>query len=1689
MVHWLVSDELQNVFSGKLVSVLQKQVFNAVPEASINFEVYFFVICMKRSWVGCVLGLLIGYTPALGQSPQSWINFSQTYYKLSTAQDAIYRVTYNDLLAAGVPVNAIDPRVIQVFHRGSEQAILFQHAQTPPDGKFDSNEFFEFYGRRNDGTRDGALYKPATLQPHKLYNLFSDTTAFFLTWNLLPVQGKRMSTYSEVNTSALVAEPFQRSEAVQVQTSDYSGGVTVADVLQYTHFDQGEGWTGPIICVGNAGCTGFQDFTFTLPRLVTSATPPVLEVQLNGRDDLPHEVEILVGANSGSLRVAETVNFTDYETPTVTLPLLWSDIAATELVVRIKVNGVGGGRDRISASYLKVTYPQSFDIAGASEKSFSLAENAANRSYIELQNTPAGTRLWDITSPDEPILVGGQFTGGVQRYIVRNTAQVRKLWAASAFRTPVIRKVSFRPILPQQANYLVVSHAALRKPAGGFSDPVAAYAGFRASAAGGGYDTLTVNVDLLYNQFNYGEISPVAIYEFMKFMVAGQPKYLFLVGKGREVYEGFYRKTTVPTGELRCLVPPAGTPVADMAFTAGLLGTTFDPAVPTGRLSASTPQQVVNYLNKVREFETGNVGDAWRKRGLHLSGGTSQSELTQFRIFVDEFKRVAQDRFWGATVATISKRDPKPVEFINISRQVNDGINLVTFFGHSSSNATDIDIGFVTDPLLGYNNPGRYPVFLVNGCNAGSFFFGWNNFGEDWMLAPNRGARAFIAHSSFGFSGGLRGYSNLFYQIGFADSTFVGRGVGDVQREVARQYLQQFGTSLVNATQVQQMFLLGDPAVKLVGATKPDLCVTDQDVSLQSLDGRLVTAQSDSFAIRVIVRNTGLVRSDSVRIKVTRTSPTSQRVYLQKFPPIFNQDTLLVRLTNQSRQDAGSNQFLIDVDDNNRWSESDEANNRATFNALIPLNGTQNLYPINYAVVASGSVQLVWQNANLATDTERDYILEIDTTITFSSPFQIRRTVRGKVLLRSNLSLLAKDTVTYYWRTRLAVPTPDESSEWSLFSFTRIQSAASGWGQFSQAQKSEAELINLEPRANTVEFISRALDLQVNTYGGNYPFPPATSLKIDNLEYNTTRRPCRNNTLNLVAFNKTSLVPYLALDVNFFDPRVCGRESQVINSFTAAEMVSATGIDLVKYISNVALSDSVLLFTIGNADFSNWPAAAKNKLAELGITPAMWDMLDAGEPIAVLGRKGAAPGTARVFRAAAQPRAEQPLFVGAALTGKATTGKMVSSRIGPAARWGRARYQLGRLESVDATQVDVYGIAASGDRTKVAGGAANFFDLQAVSAAAYPFLQLEFQASDSINLSAAQLRYWMVDFEPVPEGLIAYRRFDPVTVQEGQPLAVTLGFTNISTTAFTDSLQVETTQRNTRNTFVRAQKIRGPAPGDTTFFAVPIVTRGQVGANSLSASVNPRIRPEQYYENNQIEFVDRIQVVRDRQSPVLDVTVDGRWPRHLDFVSPNPSIVLELRDENPFLLKEDTLGVNVFWKKPCAAANCPFERVALRGSTVEWSRQTTSQPYRIIFRPMGLTDGIHVFRFEVTDASGNLAGGQPYELQLQVKAEEGNVFVAPYPNPSAQGFTFQWQVSGVENPRAVRLQIRALDGRLVREFETTDFSRLTLGTNAFTWDATDPQGIPLRSGLFLYTWTVETATRVFTTQGKLSLIR
>ena len=91
-----------------------------------------------------------------------------------------------------------------------------------------------------------------------------------------------------------------------------------------------------------------------------AAGNPQLEVQVVGRANLLHQVEISVGPSSPS-RIVGTLNFAGAETSTLNVGLNWSDIGGDgRMVVRVRVVGVSGAADRASASYVKLNYPKKF---------------------------------------------------------------------------------------------------------------------------------------------------------------------------------------------------------------------------------------------------------------------------------------------------------------------------------------------------------------------------------------------------------------------------------------------------------------------------------------------------------------------------------------------------------------------------------------------------------------------------------------------------------------------------------------------------------------------------------------------------------------------------------------------------------------------------------------------------------------------------------------------------------------------------------------------------------------------------------------------------------------------------------------------------------------------------------------------------------------------------------------------------------------------------------------------------------------------------------------------------------------------------------------------------------------------------------------------------------------------------------
>lgn len=890
-----------------------------------------------------VLGLAQPVTAQPSRPGNEWISYPQPYIRIPVVRTALYRLLPADLQRAGLPIATINPTTLQLFHRGVEQAML---VAGEADGRLDDTDYIDFYGQGNDGAPDSLLYKPAGSMPHPYYSLFSDTTAYFLTWRTDGRPGKRMAVTTDADATGLLPEPWHWQEERRVFTDTYPAGTIYPLGAGYgngailTSYDTGEGWTGPAIKSG-----GQYDQTFTLANALLSAeAPPRLTGLVVGRTPTAHRVDLLSGRNATTLKTTQTATFRDYTLGRIDADLPTADMMDGQLLVRMQPREPG---EEASLSYLTLRYPQRPDLGGAAQAGLTLRANPTGRSLIDLSGVPPGSRLFDITNPDAPILLTGTSTGTRWRGLVANTQTERRLLTTNQVLPATgLRLVRFRLIDPKRHNYLIVTHPLLRQPAGDSADPVQTYAAYRASAAGGSYDTLTIDIGQLFDQFSYGERHALAIRRFADYMLRGNPgatPYLFLVGQSRDP-QGIRKAANAP---LLDLIPNAGWPGSDLGLVEGLNGEPANvPAMPVGRLNALRSQSVLDYLNKVKEHENTGEPALWRKNNLHLSGGANLAELQLFRSYVDDFQRTVSQRYVGARVTTIAKQTDNPVEILQVTSLINQGFGMISMFGHSGLDVSDIDIGFVSDDRLGYRNKGRYPFLLANGCASGNFYFGRPTYGTDWILTPDRGAVLFLAHTYNGFPFALKSYSDQLYAL-LADSQYVARPIGLLQREAIRRYLRSNAT-IYHVTTAQQLTLQGDPAVAVFPFSRPDLAVLPNTLRISGRGDQPV-ATADSLAITAVVANYGRTTGLPLSIRLRRFDANGLLLREQRYirPAPLYADSLRWTLPNDRSTTATTYVELV-LDPDDRLAELLETNN----SARISSDGQTDALPFPADVVA-----------------------------------------------------------------------------------------------------------------------------------------------------------------------------------------------------------------------------------------------------------------------------------------------------------------------------------------------------------------------------------------------------------------------------------------------------------------------------------------------------------------------------------------------------------------------------------------------------------------------------------------------------------------------------------------------------------------------------------------------------------------
>jgi hypothetical protein len=327
-----------------------------------------------------------------------------------------------------------------------------------------------------------------------------------------------------------------------------------------------------------------------------------------------------------------------------------------------------------------------------------------------------------------------------------------------------------------------------------------------------------------------------------------------------------------------------------------------------------------------------------------------------------------------------------------------------------------------------------------------------------------------------------------------------------------------------------------------------------------------------------------------------------------------------------------------------------------------------------------------------------------------------------------------------------------------------------------------------------------------------------------------------------------------------------------------------------------------------------------------------------------------------------------------------------------------------------------------------------------------------------------------VIYDPVPEGVLFYQdqaaaNLTP-SLQEGDSIEYAFKFKNITATGFHQPLVVQYTFQNegTNRRDIVYDTLSALQANDSLIFKRKWPTVGWSGNNRLNTYINPRLQAEQIYENNIIEGT--YQVLPDTIHPVIDVVFDGVRIMDGDIVSPSPLITISLSDENKYLVRNDTIGLDIFLSD---CDSCEYRRIYFSSSQITWA-QVGKNDFQVYYQPDKLIDGTYTLLVQGADVAGNKSGVLPYKSRFQVVNESAVTHFYPYPNPFSDHVQFVFTLTGNEIPDEIKIQVMTVTGRVVREILQDEIGPIHIGNNItqYAWDGKDEFVDQLANGVYLY---------------------
>ncbi|MFQ6069590.1 MAG: C25 family cysteine peptidase [Candidatus Aminicenantales bacterium] len=746
-------------------------------------------------------------------------------YRIPVRENGIYRITYSDLVNAGISPSTIDAKTLKIFCQGEEVAIYV----SSQDSDFGESDYVLFYGEGLDTE-------------------YTDTNIYWLSWG--GVLGKRMAEVDGTPGSEPLLETHFRTDHFEENTN------------YWIPMPYGEGkdhWFWERINAGEK-----KSYDFNLNRPASAPYTGKIRVSVYGRTSIglnpDHHLRIYL--NGDYLGEGYFDGQVGYECSVEVDQALF--IPGTNTLEVELVNDTGSPNS-IFLNYFEVDY---YDEFYASDNSFSFRAQRQGINRVKISNFTENTvQIFDITDHNNvkrvvnvPVMAEsnsmehGRFQNAFSSSILKRSIQLdfKRGSAASfnaVFSCSFLGSEKFIALtestmknarvelaqtggIPQRrhVDYIIVTHP-------DFLNEANFLANYRMKV---GFDVEVVTTQDIYDAFNFGIEDPQAIKDFLNYAYQNwqMPSFVLFLGDATadpRDYMGTGRINYVPAyldnvgGDLGYQVP-----CDNWYFCISGEGDLL-PDFFGGRLTVKSRQEARAVLHKIRVHETylkGMRSGNWR--GVENRIDRIRDRERFFRTPPAQTRRavfVADDNSTSFSELNDElSRDYFPSNFEKIKiylqnysgvgeakgdliSSINLGVLTVTYVGHGAYDNWSGENLFTASDVDSLNNI-KFPFVLSLSCLNG-YFAGWPRelwgrliddcLAEKFMNAPNKGAIAVYAPSGLGYTWEHSLLAKSLYQIIFTPGE-VSLGEAVTRAKITAYY------SGATPDLVQTYMLFGDPA-------------------------------------------------------------------------------------------------------------------------------------------------------------------------------------------------------------------------------------------------------------------------------------------------------------------------------------------------------------------------------------------------------------------------------------------------------------------------------------------------------------------------------------------------------------------------------------------------------------------------------------------------------------------------------------------------------------------------------------------------------------------------------------------------------------------------------------------------------------------------------------------------------------